>query len=259
MLKNLDIDFILELYRKYSKDLKRVRKQQLAFYRNDIIYSEAKRIFAKYLRHLGIRISDSARLSPHFDDIEAEITYLLVRESRPETIVEFSPCGGWSTAWILHALKDNKFGKLYSYDMIDASRKTVPHYLSRNRWSFILGDIKNNIDKLPAKIDYLFIDSDHSKEFAQWYIQHIFPMIKNNIPVSVDDVFHTSDPSEFCGEGGVIVDWLERKKINYVTASPAKAIDNFNRIVQQKNELGISALIHTSINNAAIFFHFKTE
>jgi len=259
MLKHLDIDFILELYRKYSNDLKRTRKQQLALYRNDIVHSKAKRILAKCLRYLGVRISDPARLSPHFDDIEAEITYLLIRESRPATIVEFSPCGGWSTTWMLHALKDNKFGKLYSYDLINTSIKTVPRYLSRDRWSFSLGDIKDNIDKLPPEIDYLFIDSDHSEAFAQWYIQHIFPKIKNNILVSVDDVFHTSNPSEFCGEGGVIVDWLERKQINYITASPAKAIDNFNRIMRQKNALGIGKLIHASTNNAAIFFYFKVE
>jgi len=63
-------------------------------------------------------------LDPHFDDIEAEITYLLIRAFRPKTLVKISPLGGWSTSWILNAIRDNNYGTLYSYDLVDDSLKT---------------------------------------------------------------------------------------------------------------------------------------
>ena len=48
--------------------------------------------------------------------------------------------------------------------------------------------------KLPPAFDYLFMDSDHSAPFASWYVQHLFPRVKDGGLVSVHDVFHKSQP-----------------------------------------------------------------
>jgi predicted O-methyltransferase YrrM len=259
--QGLNVEFILNLYEKYQIDLRQVREYQQELHREKgYSMSEKYRIYAianSVLSRFGIQQQNKAKLMhPQFDDIEAEITYLLVREFKPKNIVEISPCGGWSTSWLLNAIKNNKFGELYSYDIVDDSTKTLPEDLTEKRWHFILGDIKENIEKLPLTIDYLFMDSDHSADFAQWYIQSIFPRIRVGIPISVHDVFHTAKPCPN-SEGSVIIDWLEERGISYFTASSAKEKTVHNKIMSMKKELNIKKSIHFVHNNSAIFFIYK--
>lgn len=202
-----------------------------------------------WFRKFGLIHLKRNLLSPQFDDIEAEITYLFIREFRPEKIVEISPCGGWSTSWILNALKDNKSGQLWSFDLIDDSTKVLPESL-KDRWHFIKGDIKENVNKLPKKIDYLFLDSEHSAEFAKWYIRRIFPLLQKRALVSVHDVFSRVKPSD---EGRVVINWLRQRNIKYFTVSPAREIVNYNRIISKKKELGIDSLINRFTVNSSIF------
>lgn len=252
----LNIQFVLGLYNKYTDDLKRVRKYQRKFYSKDSLSRERFfwRILRYALRKFGI-IQIGLELNASFDDIESEITYLLIREFKPETIIEISPSGGWSTSWILNALKDNGFGKLYSYDLVDNSTKNISLDLSENRWIFYLGDIKKNVDKLPEKIDYLFIDSDHSARFAQWYIKNVFSKLKSGTPVSVHDVFQTKE--FYFPEERVILDWLRIKNIDYFSASPMKYETIFEEICKLKKTKNIWKLIHKTQTNPAIFFIFK--
>jgi len=258
MEHRIDVEFVISLYEKYIDDLRAVRFQQEELYSQRgydwcekcLIY----RVFRFAIKQLGLRLPSKGGMRPQLDDIEAEITYLLIREQRPETMVEISPCGGWSTSWILHGIKDNRCGKLYSYDMIDDSTKNVPPELSEGRWNFHLGDITKASEKLPESIDYLFMDSDHSAEFANWYIQHIFPRVKKGNPVSVHDVYHTASPGSHGAEGKVIVEWLREKGIDFFTASRAGNPMDFRRLMALKKRLGIDKLIHRTQTNPMIFF-----
>ena len=216
IMKEINTNYILSLYEKYIADLKEARKYQKTLY-SQKGYSWFESKILKKVRLLKNRMT----IKPQLDDIEAEITYLLIREYKPKTIVEISPCAGWSTSWILNALKDNSGSHLYSYDLIDDSSKMVPPSLSDGSWTFFKCDIRGNLDKLPQKIDYLFIDSDHSADFAYWYIHNLFPRLEKGVPISVHDVFHKADPDFDC-EGRVIINWLEQNNIGYSTASPAK-------------------------------------
>jgi predicted O-methyltransferase YrrM len=226
--RDLSAPFIKALYTKYAEDLLRVRERQQAFYTS---------------------VSDI--MKPALDDIEAEITYLLLREYRPETIVEISPYGGWSTSWILNALADNDTGQLYSFDMINLSRKIVPLELSEDRWHFIQGDIKESHTKVPESIDYLFMDSDHSAAFADWYVKTIFPKVKPGSPVSVHDIYHRASPLP---EGEIVIDWLTKRGADYFTPSPLFSIDIFNELMSHRDSIGISTSIHSAQNNPMIFF-----
>lgn len=195
------------------------------------------------------------RLDPRFDDIEGEVTYLLIREHRPQTVVEISPGGGWSTSWILSAIKHNASGRLYSYDLTDRCTGNVPSDLSEGRWAFHRGDVKKNLGALPAEIDYLFLDSEHSADFARWYIRNLFPRLKSGSPVSVHDVFL---PSDFgYTEASVILQWLRRNGIEYFTASPSNEKAVFNEIASVKNKLGIGRLIQPYEFNSAVFFLYE--
>jgi len=189
-----------------------------------------------------------------FDDIACEITYLLLREERPETVVEISPCGGWSTSWILNALRDNGCGHLTSFDIIDHSAVKVPWDLAEGIRTFHLGDVIQSAH-LPTTIDFLFMDSDHSAPFAEWYVQNVFPRVRSGAPVLVDDVFQPGGAAASGGEGPVVLDWLQQRGIDYFTAAHDENRAAYDAIEQHKQQLGLGEPIirHPGVN-PAIFF-----
>lgn len=193
-------------------------------------------------------------IKPQLDDLEAEATYLLVREFRPRTIVEISPDGGWSTTWLLAALRDNGSGSLFSYDLFDHCTRTVPKQLAEGRWTFTLGDVRDQLRSFPPQIDYLFLDSAHSAHFARWYIRELFPSLVAGTPVSIHDIFATSG-----GESRVVRTWLSEQGVHHFTTAPAAAADVYQRLMRVKQELGMAQPIHDSLRNPMVFFQAPQE
>lgn len=252
------LDWIETLYRKHRDSLARVRTERMAHHRAAGNLPELKPGFPSQLGALARRAAyfatHGALMKPQLDDLEAEATFLLMREFAPEHVVEISPCGGWSSTWILSALRESGRGRLTSFDLVDLSTKNVPKPLAQGRWEFVQGDATRNLGRLPARIDYLFIDSDHSARFARWYIENLFSRLAPGTPVSVHDVFHTAEPAGFDEEGGVLIRWLEERNIPYLTLSPRRAPEAAARIRAVKRELGLEARIHRADNNSMVFF-----
>jgi predicted O-methyltransferase YrrM len=197
------------------------------------------------------------RFQPRFDDIEAEVTYLLVRALRPAVVLEVAPYYGWSTTWLLQALRDNGSGRLHSYDLVDYSRWTVPPDLAGGggRWLFTQGDIRDAVDRLPSPrtIGYLFLDAAHTVEFARWYLEALFPRLAPGTLVGVHDIFRGPDLAPM-PESAVLLEWLERRGIPCFTAAPGRAPEAYDRIVALKRELGLGVPIHGSVINPMAFF-----
>ena len=230
--------------------------------------SSLRRIFVDKLMAIIVKIKDlyfsQSQINPMLCDIEAEITYLLIREHRPAVVVEVSPYRGWSTTWILNALKDNNYGELYSYDLIDDSQRFVPEELASGRWHLIVGDVRGNVDKLPKRIDYLFVDSDHSAEFAHWYIKNMFPLLckqTRDVIVSIHDVYHSDSLSAGVfaeKEGKIIVDYLKKSFCEYFTASQMKERHVYDSIKYLRKELKIGKeIIYYQESNSMIFFRMN--
>ncbi len=239
----ISTDRVLKLYERYADDLKEVRRQQYWFkQRHD---NPLVRRLCKW----GLRRS---MLFPALDDVEAEITYMLIRDRRPNVILEMSPNGGWSTSWILSAVRDNaNGGQLWSYDVHRASTRLVPRNLTRGRWHFMQGDARTTISDAPD-FDYLFIDSDHSEAFAAWYVGHVFPRLRPGTIVSVHDVFHSPEPSE---EGQVVIRWLTTKGLTFWTPSMYVGGDSAERITGVKRRLGVDYVIQPRDgHNPMLFF-----
>jgi predicted O-methyltransferase YrrM len=223
----ISTDYIISLYHRYLEDLKEVRRQQKWFLmrRNNTLLRRLYKM--RLLRTI---------LWPMLDDLEAEITYLLIRDRDPRSVIEMSPNGGWSTTWILQALKDNgQGGQLWSYDLHDTSTKLVPNELARGAWHFVLGDVRQTIQNSPG-FDYLFIDSDHTKEFAEWYVQTLLARARPGCVVSVHDVFHGASPSD---EGLVVAAWLRDRGISYWSPAPATQPHVTRELIEERLRLGI--------------------
>jgi predicted O-methyltransferase YrrM len=182
---------ITDLYTEYAADLIKVR-------------ADAKRFMGVLASH---------NVSGMLNDYEAELTYLRLRRQMPKNVLEFSPNCGWSSFWILSALRDNGYGDLHSFDLIDCSMRTLQNEpLLRERWSFTQGNIFEALPlHQPRYYDYIFIDSAHDYEFTTKYIQAILqPHFEHSnlmrpLHFSVHDVYHGSGPAV---EGMLVIQWL---------------------------------------------------
>jgi predicted O-methyltransferase YrrM len=223
------LEFVTGLYRKYTSDLAAVIAQQRAFH-----------------------AANRARMTPQLDDLEAEITYLYLRELRPATVMELGTFHGWSTTWLLSALRDNGTGHLHSYDKIDNVVRTVPAELSADRWTFVQGDVKAHLDAIPRGVDYLFVDADHGKRFGEWYLEHLFPLMPSGTPVSVHDVFH-GRTARIWSEGSAVVSWLADREVPFFTAARKHSPEVFASLNQVRSELGIDGARGTTVNPMIYF------
>jgi predicted O-methyltransferase YrrM len=283
---NIDLSRVLALYREYATDIHAVRAQQAALYSAYAhglagggvlarLRTPSRSVSPRVRRwandHLPLallaqirRVSKSVvpgqDLDPQSDDIECEIAYLLVRWMRPRTVVEISPCGGWSTTWLLSGLRDAGGGHLYSYDLIDDATRTVPRPLSDGRWTFVRGNVRSLASSVPSPIDYLYLDAEHSREFASWYLAELFPKLAPGALVTVDDVFHPQlARSGETGESSAVLDWLAIHRITYFTAAPSARQSTYDQILSVRSELGIQGMIHRSTINPAISFRIPAR
>jgi predicted O-methyltransferase YrrM len=225
----VDLDTVLGLYRKHADALRAARDAQ------------------RVLLHAG------RGMRPKLDDIEAELTYLLVRETRPGRIVEIGTFHGWSTSWLLRALADNGTGHLHSYDLVDHVLTTIPSDLSGDRWTFHRGDVRAADTLDPPAIDYLFLDAAHTARFARWYVGALLAKLPPRTPVCVHDVYHRSRAGRF-SEGRVVLDWLSRRGAGPFTASSRAAPQAFQEISALKRSLGLAEVVHQPSPNPMIFF-----
>ncbi|MEV2276899.1 class I SAM-dependent methyltransferase [Nocardiopsis sp. NPDC049922] len=226
----IDLDHISHLYRTHRDDLARVRDHQ----RDHHTHADPT-------------------MTPQLDDIEAEITYLLLRDTTPAHVVEIGTYHGWSTTWILSALRDNGTGHLHSFDIVDHAPHHVPDHLSADRWTFTKGDVRTRTDHLPPHIDYLFIDAAHNGRFARWYTHHLLPTLAPHTPVSVHDVFHQRRALPFT-EGAVVLKWLANNTTPFFTASAARAPHTHRAIQDLKKELDLHTPVRPGHRNPMIYF-----
>ena len=224
MIATGELELVSDLYRKYIEDLTAVVEQQGAFL-----------------------AANPTTVTPQLDDLEAEITYLLLREHRPEHGGDIGTFSGWSTTWLLPARRDNGTGHLHSFDMVDHVRTTVPADLSDGRWTFHRGDVRGALDEIPAATDYLFVDADHGRAFGRWYLENLFPRIASGTPTSVHDVYHLRFARPWT-EGREVLRWLAARNVPHFTAARTNAPANFREINEVRSELGLSGARGTTKN-----------
>lgn len=217
--------------------------------------------FVDNLKTIKNKMKDVHKSShPQYDDIEAEITCLLIMFYKTKLIYEFSPCGGWSTLYMLNTLKQSELDKdaaIHSFDIQDICSTNISQFPDlKPMWNFHLGNVCDKYGDFPVDIDYLFIDSDHSANFANIYIENLLvPLLQKckqqnkKIVVSVHDVFHSRYPSD---EGKAVIEFLLQNQIPYFSPNNIhhkKIIDD----IRKENKLD-KELVHHATSNPAIFF-----
>jgi len=249
---SIDLPLIQELYAEYYVTLRYIRER---------------------MEH---RVLGDKDFQPQFDDTEAEVLALLIAWTKPSTIFEFSPCAGYSTGILLDSLSliNNGKGVVKSFDIHNTSMENLgAHPVHNVKWEFSLGDVREQFSQWDYNaMDFLFIDSDHSKGFTENYLKNLLiPLLKfvrdnyRRCLVSVHDVFHCikGGGSEYAcpsDEGVLVLDFLKKEGIPYFT--PAWNQGHYPGLLKIKRELGFDKIISKSwgINaleyqtNSAIFF-----
>jgi len=243
------------LYTKYALELKLLRQKAKLFLQQILAY-----------KGKGQQVADSKfeKCSGQYDDLEAEITYMRLREMQPMSICEVSCRCAWSTFFILSALHQNYLSQpltsyqpmLWSYDIIDDSQHLpMPPHL-KPYWHFTVGDARQTLmhvgqpNSQPKQFDYLFIDSDHSQGFARDYVTWLLRrQTSARLVGSIHDVYDNRAASKISdwgpsAEGGVVLEYLATmsnvKTMHTFTVSNARVPVLHVQLLRLRRKLNIS-------------------
>lgn len=151
-----------------------------------------------------------AKAKCYSEEVELELAYLRIRATRPRVVYEISPYYGYSSLWLLSAVKDNGEGRVISFDVVDYSVENIPDDL-KPLHTFVHGDARELHTQQPLA-DYLFLDSMHSKEFGEFFTSDLFARhAGRHVYVSLHDVYNPKMWSGLAGPGrdkDVFPEWM---------------------------------------------------
>ena len=138
--------------------------------------------------------------------------YHLCRILKPKNVIETGVAYGISSSYILQALEDNKFGKLYSIDSIFRPWQTkemigsiIPKEL-RVRWQLVIGKSTEKLENILMKINDLDIfihDSSHTYENMMFEFNIIIKNIKKEGIIISDDIIDNDAFHDFTTSNNV--------------------------------------------------------
>ena len=167
----------------------------------------------QFAQHIGNAVQEFRALSVQSADLYAKKVlnqYAAIRALKPSCVVETGIANGVSSSYLLLALQKNGKGQLHSIGLADpaflpASKSPgwlVPEWL-RSRWSIHLGDSKEVLPNLLARIEQpsIFIhDSLHTYEHMIWEFKTAYPHLPNGGLLFVDDALWNDSFTDFARE-----------------------------------------------------------
>jgi len=163
--------------------------------------SHIKYLYRKYEDELNTDDMMAMKKDPHgnpdggISHVDGEIVHMLVREMGVRHAIEFSPNEGYSTAFIYSALQKNH--DTFTFATFDM--ELSPFFVRRMKQFginvlFSQGDALVNIPKyldargLTGEIEFCFIDSDHSYDFARRYCSELVPLMGDRCIYFIHDM-----------------------------------------------------------------------
>jgi len=240
---------------------------------------EATRERARAFVELGKRqlLNEGGRAWASTGDEEAAIHYLRIRATKPKITWECSPANGYSSIFILSAIADNhNGGHLHSFGLDPAEkvlqniREVDPSLLQY--WTYHEGDFrltvndtftKGSIESLPLP-NYVYLDADHSSNFAQFYTSQFLSKLPGHTYVSIHDIYkwtgYGGDPHEPTEEGKVVFDFLKQKMLspcNIFTVSGYHKPDLLESVRTNLEPFCCKDRLHEGFANPTIWFQLQ--
>lgn len=177
-----DVDLLIKVLNLYGSDLNSYK----------IIDHEFKKLsyeLDKRIKNCG----DKNKFEGPINKDTSKLLYHIVRKTKPKKVVETGVSRGVSTFFILNALRKNKTGKLYSFDIIPNAGCLLNSY-ERKKWNFIVLDKRDTkigfykaIERI-SNIDIFLHDSDHSYKNQFFEYSAAYPKITKGGILLSDDV-----------------------------------------------------------------------
>jgi predicted O-methyltransferase YrrM len=139
-----------------------------------------------------------------FDPDSSAVMYSLIRQYKPVSVLAIGCWLGGSTCVIMSALQKNKkdFNYVASELLDDKREETRKNVLSKcNQAPILVGDIMENLDSVPKKLDFLFIDTNHDREVTQWIVDNIFPRVQKGALIAIHDFAVEEIDGKWVGKG----------------------------------------------------------
>lgn len=114
------------------------------------------------------------------------ILYSFIRSMKPKVVLEVGTHKGATTLYLAQALFDNKFGHLWTCDPVDYGQDRI---FSRfpDLAPYITYEKMKGKDMEIGRIDFLFIDGFHEKQFVLEEIKALFPRLTKESVVFFHD------------------------------------------------------------------------
>jgi hypothetical protein len=264
-----------DLYEKYKGELAVLRERARRL--RPLVVDPNSAVLANNALNADGSANPVRPLQDGFMDIEAEITYMRIRELRPKQVLELSPNCGWSSFYLLSALAINTHvhgdaGHLHSFDLHDCSVKIIREHLPDlyQLWSFHQGDAFEGWFADPSiadSFDYFFIDSEHTYEFATMIIDALFrARTRKDLMGSIHDVYNLSPKPE--EEGQAFLEYFGALETvgprELFSPSAFKDINFYSTLMRMRSDVGVAFDVNDHVSpckwficaNGALFFNF---
>jgi len=169
-------------------------------------------------RSFALRKDLSFELPRQLTDTEVSFLYNFVKKISPEKVLEFSCGSGGSTVTISKALIDSGKKPIFfeTHDIEESCINMTKKTLADNNIDFVklkLGDALDTLDREKLKeVDFLFVDSDHEREFSKRYVDEFLPLLKKDCWVAVHDMRFHND--YITPETSILAEYLFKSKNN---------------------------------------------
>jgi hypothetical protein len=127
-----------------------------------------------------------------YDWFSGQMLYCLIRYLKPRRILEISTASGYATMFMAMALKQNKWGKVDTFELnAKAAKAAVKLFKQYDVDAFVesyVGDARRISVATPSDYNVYFLDSLHTEDFARWFMDtHIMRSDR------IDALFHMHD------------------------------------------------------------------
>lgn len=128
-----------------------------------------------------------------YGNLESMVLYCFVRDCKPENVAEIGTEHKSRSSYIIEsALQRNGLPYLHIMADLPGTVEVAAQNLSMDlstNVKILSGLIEETYVKQKwDDIDFLFIDANHRREFAEWYFQYILPRICEGTPIHIHDL-----------------------------------------------------------------------
>jgi len=138
----------------------------------------------------------------------AEDIYRLAKKCKPKKALEVGCMWGLSTLAILLANPDTNLLSVDKSDYTHADEEVGVNDL-KDRWRFLVMDSKDYWEKVDDSFDFIYIDGDHSYDYAHLDIQNGWNHLEVGGVLAVDDATHSGNRPDDDRAYGVAIASLE--------------------------------------------------